>query len=54
MGTQPGYFTSLRRSFAPIAGFPLLSNKAFRGEAVVFYLKLMITQQMGDSDLPKG
>jgi len=34
---DPGYFTCARRSFAPIAGFPLRSNKAFKGAAVVNY-----------------
>jgi predicted Fe-Mo cluster-binding NifX family protein len=28
----PGYFTCARRSFAPIAGFPLHSNKASRAQ----------------------
>jgi hypothetical protein len=33
----PEFCTSRRLSYAPIAGFPLRSNKAFKGEVIVNY-----------------
>jgi hypothetical protein len=46
--------TSRRLSSAPIAGFPLRSNKALKGEAIVCYCEPLITQQMKASGSPFG
>ena len=48
------YFYELRCSFSPVTGFPLRSNKAFRGKAVVIYREPLITQQMGESAHKNG
>ena len=46
----PGSCTNRTLSYAPIAGFPLRSNKALKGEAIVCYCESLITQQMKASD----
>ena len=51
-GLLPEFCTSRRLSYAPMAGFPLLSNKAFKGEVIVYYYEPLITQQMKASGSP--
>jgi hypothetical protein len=50
----PEFCTSRRLSYAPIAGFPLRSNKALKGEVIVNYYEPLITKQMEASGLPFG